>query len=508
MRHWTIRGTSFGAALTLILAIPAGTAAQQAEAPATLSLPEAIALARQNNPTFRMTANDATVADWQAREAYGRFIPSLTVSSGLSYQASGTPRFGIFSGADVGLSRTPEYYFSDYSIGLGLSLSGGTIFRAAQARANAGATGARIDAAAWTLAADVTRQYLAALRGKDEVDIAESALESAQEAERLAAVRQAAGAATRIDAAQAEVTRGRAEVTLLQAENLARTERLRLLQQLGVDIERDVELTSEFRVFEPHWTVDELIETSLRANPALLAARADERAANAGSRAAKTAYLPSLRLSAGWTGFVRKTGSDQYLLDQAMGSSESRIENCQFMNAIAAGLSGSELPGYPQDCSKYAWTQAQADAVIASNRLFPFNYEKNPFSASIDISFPILDGFTRERQLQEARVAADDAKYRRRAEEMNRKAEVTTNLLALQTAYQSVQLEDRNASTAAEQLYLAQERYRLGAGSILELAQAQETRVRADQARLAAVYTFHETLAALEAAVGVPLRGQ
>lgn len=506
MGHDMTRGRLVRAALVLAMAIPAGSGAQDA-APPTLSLAEAIDLAHRNNPAFRATANDATVAAWTAREAYGRFIPALTVNSGLSYQASGTPRFGIFSGADVGLSRTPEYYFSDYTIGLGMNLSGGTVFRAAQARANKGATAARIEAAAYTLSSDVTRQYLAALRAADEVSIARSALESADEAKALVDARQSAGGATRLEVSQAAVTRGRAEVALLQAENLARTERLRLLQQIGVDIEQDVELTSAFGVFEPDWTVESLLETSLRAHPGLLAARADESAARAGSRAAKSAYLPSLRVTAGWTGFVRKTGSDQYLLDQARGSAEDQIENCQFLNAIANGIDG-QLPGYPRNCSQYAFTPAQEQAVLASNRLFPFNYAGNPFSASIDISFPLLDGFTRERQLQEARMAEDDAKHRRRAEELNRKAEVTTNLLALRTAYRSAELEDRNAAAAAEQLYLAQERYRLGAGSILELTQAQETKVRADQARLAVLYSFHETLAALEAAVGVPLREQ
>jgi outer membrane protein TolC len=53
---------------------------------------------------------------------------------------------------------------------------------------------------------------------------------------------------------------------------------------------------------------------------------------------------------------------------------------------------------------------------------------------------------------------------------------------------------------------LARERYRLGAGSILELTQAQSTKARADQAHLNAIYSFHENLATLEAAVGRQLR--
>jgi outer membrane protein len=83
---------------------------------------------------------------------------------------------------------------------------------------------------------------------------------------------------------------------------------------------------------------------------------------------------------------------------------------------------------------------------------------------------------------------------------------VATSYLALQTAYRAVSIEERNVVAAAEQLELARERYRLGAGSILELTQAQATRARADQAHLVALYSFHENLAELEAAVGRRLR--
>jgi len=69
-----------------------------------------------------------------------------------------------------------------------------------------------------------------------------------------------------------------------------------------------------------------------------------------------------------------------------------------------------------------------------------------------------------------------------------------------------VRLEERNRALAAEQLRLAQERYRVGAASFLELSDAETIRARADRAHLAAVYAFHEALAALEAAVGRRLR--
>src|SRR5690606_41773245 len=115
-------------------------------------------------------------------------------------------------------------------------------------------------------------------------------------------------------------------------------------------------------------------------------------------------------------------------------------------------------------------------------------------------------GGPRGRRLREARSAADDARDQRGAEELERRTAVAEAYVALVTSYRTVAIEERNVSAAAEQLELARERYRLGAGDIVELAQAQATKAEADNAHLSAIYTFHENYAALEAAVGEPLR--
>jgi outer membrane protein TolC len=67
-------------------------------------------------------------------------------------------------------------------------------------------------------------------------------------------------------------------------------------------------------------------------------------------------------------------------------------------------------------------------------------------------------------------------------------------------------LEARNQELATEQLELARERYRVGVGTFLELQDAETTKARADRAHLAAMYNFHEALAALETAVGRNLK--
>ena len=68
------------------------------------------------------------------------------------------------------------------------------------------------------------------------------------------------------------------------------------------------------------------------------------------------------------------------------------------------------------------------------------------------------------------------------------------------------QAESRNRALAEEQLQLQQRRYSLGAAGLLELLDAQTSATTADQAYLNAVYDFHYSLIALEAAVGRSLR--
>lgn len=467
---------------------------------ATLTLEEALNLARQNNPGYRRTANDESVADWQVREAYSQFLPSLSVGNRFSYTAGGTQQaFGGASQFDV---TTPVTYTSSYGINFGMTFGGATFFQTAQAKANARAVEARVGAVEFTLASDVTTRYLAALRARDGVEIAVSALESTEQALNLARARLEVGDATRLEVRRAEVDHGRAEVELIQAENLLETEMLQLMQQVGVTIDADVELTSTFEVFEPTWSLDELLATALESHPQVVATRKAEDAMNASSRAAKMSYLPTISINGGWNGFVRRQGSDEFNLMQAEQAALDNIDDCNEQNALFA-----PLPAYePQDCSRFVLTEDRRAAVMAANDAFPFDYQPNPFSASLTISLPIWDQFSREVQLQTARVAAEDARYDRREEELNRRTQVATNLLALNAAYRTVAIEERNVEAADEALLLARESYRLGAGTIVELTDAQEQKGLADQAYLAAIYTFHETLAALEAAVGRQLR--
>lgn len=483
------------AALTLLSA----AAARAQQAPATLTLQEAIALARRNNPDFLTQKNDEVEADWVVRESYGALLPSASVSGTMGYQAAGVERVGTFLSNEAGTG----YLSSNYRVGLSYIVSAETLLRHRVERTNRRATTSRVEAADFSLTADVSRQYLAALRAAEGVTLARQELERAGENKKLAEARVAVGAAIALEAKQAGVEHGRAEVELLRAENLEQTEKLRLAQMLGVEFDREVKLTTEFPVAEPHWSREALTSLAMSRHPQLRSLKATSEASEATARLAKAQYLPTFSLSAGWQGYAQQATNSDYLIASAQKQLNARQQGCMDDNEIRTRLTEP----LPLDCSPARFQlsdQARAE-ILDRNNVFPFNFTRQPFGASLTVSLPLFNGFSRERRLSSARVASENARYRLRREELRIKTDVATLHQSLTTAYRAVTLEERNKELAGDQLLLARERYSVGAISFVELLDAETMKARADRAYVDAVYSYHQSLAALEAAVGQPL---
>ena len=93
-----------------------------------------------------------------------------------------------------------------------------------------------------------------------------------------------------------------------------------------------------------------------------------------------------------------------------------------------------------------------------------------------------------------------------RAQEHKLTADVTAAYLTIQADVQSVALNGTNAQTASEALRLSEERYKVGLNTIVDLIQARSDHTRAENDRIAAIFVFHRDFAALESAIGRPLR--
>ena len=103
-------------------------------------------------------------------------------------------------------------------------------------------------------------------------------------------------------------------------------------------------------------------------------------------------------------------------------------------------------------------------------------------------------------------VDLEDALLGVRARELGLNAEVTGAYLTLTTAEKTVVLQQQNSAKAKQELTLVQERYRVGATTYVDVMQARADYERAENDRINAVYAYHKAFAALESAVGHPLR--
>jgi outer membrane protein len=349
----------------------------------------------------------------------------------------------------------------------------------------------------------VRQQYLAVLQADAQVNLAEVQVTRNDEFLRLAQARYDVGQNTLLDVRQAEVAMGQSEVALLQARQAVTVAKLRLFQTMGIPAPdpATVALTDTFPVIQPMWELAQLLAEADRDNPDLISLRAGASAARAGERAAKSEWLPSLSLSAGWSGFTQQFQDVDPLITNARSSAAASVTQCEFVNDNLVNPGGVTA-----DCSGLAFAPEDEQALRDRNSVFPFNFTSQPFSASLGISIPIFTQFSRPLRISQASAAADDATESVRARQLQVRTDVSQAYYALQAAYEAIGIQERSQVAAAEQLRLATERYRVGSGTFFELLDAQLASQRAEADYINAIYTYHWSIATLENAVGRPLR--
>ncbi|HET8634450.1 MAG TPA: TolC family protein [Gemmatimonadales bacterium] len=474
---------------------------------ATLTLSEALQQAQANSPAYRQVLNDAGPARWGVRQAYSQlFLPSADVSLGLGYTGAGSSTFG-----GTEFRQSSPSYNSSYDISLGWRLDGQTLTAPARAKALRRATSEQIAAGGVSLKADITTQYLTTLQAVAQVDVAEQQVKRNDDFLRLAQARYQVGQTTLLDVRQAEVTKSTSEVALLRARQAANEAKLELFRLMGIEPPApvaEIALTDSFPVVEPQFDLQSLLQAAEQQNPNLRALRAQEDAAGAAVTAAKSQYLPTLNVSAGWSGFTQEFTNEDLLLSQQLSGAQAGYQSCLENNQIrtSAGLT-------PVNCltanglqDPSALDPAVVTAFHEQNNVFPFSFSRQPFSARLSISLPIFNGFSRELDVAQQQAQREDAAEQVRANRLLVRKSVEADYLQVQTAYSSIAVQQAARDAARDQLRLAQDRYRLGSGTALELSDAQNAVQGAEGAYVNAVYGYHIAIAALEAAVGRPLR--
>jgi len=151
-------------------------------------------------------------------------------------------------------------------------------------------------------------------------------------------------------------------------------------------------------------------------------------------------------------------------------------------------------------------------SLRASSNLNWFNQElsfeggNSSWNLAFGVSLPVFNGFQRESAVTRARVAADVARFEVRDARRAARVDLERLLGALHLAEERLQLTAEAVEVAREDLRVQDERYRLGASTILDLITSQLNLAQAETDEIAARYDYQIARAELEALVGRELQ--
>jgi outer membrane protein TolC len=332
---------------------------------------------------------------------------------------------------------------TSYSGSLGLSLD---LFDGFQRLANKRAAAATEHAAdaglinqRYQVTATTAQLFFTALADEELVRVAEAQLQRAKEELQISVNKFQAGAATRSDTLTARVDFGNAQLALLQANANLATAQANLGRQVGVD--QPVRAVPD-TAFPSLPDTTALRAQALDSSPQVQQAEARARAAGAQVGAARSQYWPTLSAS------------------------------------YANGYTGLDAP----------WSTTQSYV--------------NNWALRFSLSWTLFNGFTREANQVTASVAQDVARAAAADTRRQVGAQLTQQLAAVTTAYAQFGITGANVAAATEALRVTQERYTLGAGTLLDLLTAEANMTQAQVNQVQSRYNYLIARAQVEALVG------
>lgn len=496
--------------IALLSAAPLGAQAPS-QVPHQLSLAQALDLARQNNPTYLQAQTNEAPAAEAVKQANWAVFPTISANTGVGYIGAGSQTFGntVFA--------TSPTVSSNYGFNAQLQLGTRVFLTPSIAKAQQQSTEFNVAAAGVTLTSTVTAAYLNVLRADATVNVALQQIASDTAQLTNARVKMQIGSASQLDVLTAQTQLATARVQLINAQQTETQAKITLVQDIGLPADANVDsltLTEPYPLVKPDFDLHALLAMAHTGSPGIQALQAQDRANEISVKAARYDRLPTLSLTAGLSGYTQQFTNTNILIQQQLSNAQASEANCEFQNQILEGLTTPIAGGIIPDCKAYAGLDATGNAlqpaivqsIRTSNSVFPFSFTRNPLQLSISLSVPLWDSYTRSLRISQAEATADAGHEQLRNQQLATDAQIQTQLATVTAAWQRIQIQDTNRVAAQEQLRYAQEKYRLGSASALDVATAETTATQSEADYVTAVYDYHLAVVALEAAVGHPLR--
>ena len=332
---------------------------------------------------------------------------------------------------------------TNFTLTLGATWDLFTGFRRIASRSTAGASQDAADAGLINQRYQTTlatkQAFYNALADEELVRVAEAQLARTRQELQTSLDKLRVGSATRSDSLRSAVDVGNARIALLQAQSNLAFAQATLGRQIGVD--RPVRAVPD-TVLPPLPDTAGLRAAILGTAPVVRQSDALARAARAQVWASRSSYWPI------------------------------------FSTSLSKGYSGLEAP----------WT---------SGSRFPDNW-----SVRFGFNWTLFNGFTREQGVTNASVSRDVAEAQAADTRRAVNASLTQAISGLETAATQLDIAQANLAAATEDMRVQQERYRVGASTILDLLTSQAALTTAGVNVVQTRFNYLISRATLEALVG------
>jgi outer membrane protein len=421
-----------------------------------LSLAEALDRAVENNPAYRRALNNLELSEMERQQAWGAFLPTLSVSSGtgvnLNRQLISIDEFGNPVENPFTDWRTSSSTSQSINASLSLYQWGARSRDMATQRAQARAREATVTSQSRALRADVVRAYRSAQNQGAILAVEQGLLESRElDLQTTQRMFELAGA-SRVDVLTAELNVQQQEQRIQEARGQLRQALLSLRTVIGDPELNDLQVDGTLpEAFDPGGLDPEsLASRAFSSNPNLIEQEASVDVSRAQAQSARRAHWPPLTIS---FNARQSTFGDDY---------------------------GGFLDAFP-DRSRSG-------------------------GASFGITIPLFQGFNNKARIVQAEIGLVNQEEALRETELLVEEAVQSRLIGLETAHQSYLITLRSREIAQERLRLGREQFRLGSRTFTELQQDIDAASQAERGVINQLFALEQALANLEEMVGEELR--
>ncbi|MCL1934469.1 MAG: TolC family protein [Candidatus Azobacteroides sp.] len=393
-------------------------------------LKRCLEIALEKNYDIRMIRNEQQITANNVTVGNAGFLPSLDLNGGYSGTLNNTDQ----DNTDGTTTKTNNILNQNANVGLNMQwtvfdgFSMQTNYKRLKEFETMGEINTRLTIE--NLIADLTAEYYNYVRQNLRLANLRSAVALSKERLRIVEARYSIGSMSRLDLKQAQVDFNADSSNLIRQYETLYTSRVTLNRLMAVeDVSQKIEVTDSLIKPNPDLQEELLWASTLQSNSRLMLSFKNQTISELDYKNLKSRNYPYLRLNAGYG----------YSLDRYGSGSVKRQDNLGF---------------------NYGFT----------------------------LGFSIFDGFNRQREQKNARITIENRKLQSEQLEQSLRADWANMWMAYRNNLNLIALEEENLGAAKENYEIAIERYKLGDLAGIELREAQNSLLGAEERLLQAQF--------------------